>query len=54
MAKKAGENTMTWNEYLKSVMAAGATPELAKNTVDYLMSMYGTDDWNARVPFDNR
>lgn len=45
---------MTWMEYLNSIVAAGATKELAMQTVGNLMKMYRTSDWNARVPFDNR
>ncbi len=54
MSKKEGEDRMTWNEYLNSVVAAGATPELAMSTVGQLMDLYQSYDWNAKVPFDNR
>lgn len=52
--KKEGENAMTWSEYLNSVVAAGATPEIAMRTVGHLMDLYQSHDWDAKVPFDNR
>lgn len=52
--EKEGDNKMTWNEYLNSVVAAGAPPELAMKTVGQLMDIYQSHDWDAKIPFDNK
>ena len=45
---------MTWREYLETEIKAGATPELAQNTVGHLMDLYESWGWDDPIPFDPR
>lgn len=45
---------MSWSEYYESLIAAGATPECADNTVGHLMDLYESYDWDAQIPFEDK
>lgn len=41
---------MTWNDYLKDAIKAGAKRELAENNIGHMMDLYEAYDWDEELP----